>query len=133
MEADIAQLGQACSSFSGLQSFFRGLAVLGAALWGCSTSRGHAGQGRESPCAGRLPADGEASPPGWQAVSGLAHEHRVEGEGMHWKAQLSDSWWASELSVVWGVFYGGPPLLLYPPQHWHLVSSADLPLLSGSL
>ena len=49
MEEDIAWLGRGCSSFSGLQAFSRGLAVLGAALQGCSPSRGQAGQGRESP------------------------------------------------------------------------------------
>ena len=54
------------------------------------------------------------------------------GGGMHWEAQLSDSWWASELAVVWGVFYGGPPLLLYPPQHWRLIFPADPALLPGS-
>ena len=41
--------------------------------------------------------------------------HRVGGGGMHWESELSDSWRASELIVVWGVFYGGPPLLLSPP------------------
>ena len=30
---------------------------------------------------------------------------------MHWEAQLSASWWASELTVVERVFSGGPPLL----------------------
>ena len=74
MEADFAQLGRAYSSFSGLWAFSRGLEVLGAAPWGCSPSRGQAGQGRESPCGGWLPANGEASPLGWQAASGLACE-----------------------------------------------------------
>ena len=32
-----------------------------------------------------------------------------------------------------GVFYGGPPLLLCPPQHWRLVSPTDPALLPGSL
>ena len=40
---------------------------------------------------------------------------------MHWEAQLSDSWRASELAVARGVFCGGPPFLLSPPQHWCLV------------
>ena len=40
---------------------------------------------------------------------------------------------ASELALVWGVFYGGPLLLLYPPQLWCLVSPADPALLPGSL
>ena len=133
MEADVAQLGRACSGFSGLRSFSRGLPVLGAALWGCSPSKGQAGQGRESPCGGQLPANGEASPPGLQAVSGPVCEHGVGGGGMHWEAKPSDSWRASKLAVVWGVFYGSPPLLLYPPQHWCLVSPADPPLLPGSL
>ena len=99
MEADVAWPGRACSSFSGLPSFSRGPVVLGAATQGCGLSRGKAGQGRESLCSGQLPTNGEASPPGWQAVSGPAHEHGVGGWGMHWEAQLSDSWWASELSV----------------------------------
>ena len=72
MEEDIAWLGRGCSSFSGLQSFSRGLGVLGAALQGCSPSRWQADQGWESPCSGQLPANGEASPPGWQSVSGPA-------------------------------------------------------------
>ena len=40
--------GPTCSSFSGLRSFSRGLAVRGAAPQECSTSRGQAGQGRVS-------------------------------------------------------------------------------------
>ena len=90
--------------------------MLGAALRGCISSWGQAGQVRESPCSsGQLPGNGEASPPVWQAVSGPVHEHGVGEGGMHWEAQLSESWWASELAVVLGLFYGGPPLLLYPP------------------
>ena len=133
MEADFAWPGQACASFSGLWAFSRGLAVLGAALRGCSPSRRQAGQGRESPCSGWLPANGEASPPGWQAASGPARALGVGGGGMHWEAQLSDSWRASELIVAWEVFYGGPPFILSLPQHWHLVSPADPALLPVSL
>ena len=59
MEADFAQLGRVCSSFSGLQAFSRGLMVLGTAPWGCSPSRGQVGQGRESPCGSQLPTNGE--------------------------------------------------------------------------
>ena len=70
MEADIARPDRACFSFSGLWSFSRGLVVLGAALQGCSPSRGQTGQFSESPCSGQLPANVEASPLGWQAVSG---------------------------------------------------------------
>ena len=65
--------------------------VLGAALWECNLSRGQAGQGRESPCSGQLPANFEASLLGWQAVSGPVHWHRVSGGGMHQETQLSDS------------------------------------------
>ena len=118
MEADFAWLGQACSSFSGLWSFSRGLVVLGAALQGCSPSRGQAGQFSESPCSGQLPANVEASPLGWQAVSGPVCACSVGVRGMQWEAELCDIWQAIELSVVWGVFYGGPTLLLSPPQHW---------------
>ena len=63
MEADFAWLGRACSSFSGLQAFSRGLGVLDATLQGCSPSRGQADQGRESLCGGWLPSNDEASPP----------------------------------------------------------------------
>ena len=133
MEADFSRPGRACSSFSGLQAFSQGLVVLGAALWACSPSRGQAGQGRESPCGGRLLASVEASPPGWRAALGPMHAQGLGGGEMHWEAQLSDSWQVSELTVVWGVFYGGPPLLLSPPQHWCLVSPADPALLPGSL
>ena len=100
MEADFAQPGQACSSFSGLWAFSRGLAVLVAAPWGCSPFRGQSGLGRESLCGGRLPTNGETSPLGWQAASGLVHVLGVGGEGMHWKAQLSYSQLASELAVA---------------------------------
>ena len=80
MEADFAWSGQACSRFSELWTFSRGLAMLAAAPWGCRPSRGQAGQGRESRCSGQLPTNGEASPPGWQVDSGPAHVHWV-GEG----------------------------------------------------
>ena len=61
--------------------------------------------------------------------------HTLQGRvgGMHRAAQLSASCWASELTVVQGVFYGGLPLLLSPPQHWCLVSPSDPALLPGSL
>ena len=125
--------GWVSTKFSGLRAFSWGLAVLGGALRGCSPSRRQAGQGRECPCVGWFPANGEASPLGWQAALGPACMHRVGGGGVHWEAQLSDSWQASKLTVVWGVFYGSPPLLLPPPQHWCLVSPEDSALLPGSL
>ena len=80
MEADFAWPDQACTTFSGLWAFSRGLVVLGAALWGCSPSQGQAGQGKESPCSGWPPANGEASPLGWQAASSLECVHG-SGEG----------------------------------------------------
>ena len=40
---------QACSSFSGLQVFYQGLVVFGAAPRGCSPSKGQAGQATEAP------------------------------------------------------------------------------------
>jgi len=55
------------------------------------------------------------------------------GEGIHWEELLSTSWWARALGGVQGVFYGSPPLLLFPPQHWHLVSPVGPDLLPGSL
>ena len=86
MEKDFARLGQACSRFPGLQSFSRGLEVMGASLCGFNPSSGQAGQGRGSPCGGHLPANGEASPLGWQAVSDLVHEYGVGVGGMRWEA-----------------------------------------------
>ena len=52
---------------------------------------------------------------------------------MHWEALLSASWQASTHAGTQGVFCGGSPLLLSPPQHWHLVSLACPDLLLGSL
>ena len=50
-------------------------------------------------------------------------KHTVgRGGGIHWVALLSARRQASVLAGVQGVFYGSPPLLLSPPQHWHLVS-----------
>ena len=117
MKADFAQLGRACSILSGLRAFSRGLVVLGTAPRGSSPSSRQGGQVRENPCGGQLPANGEASPPGWQAASGPVCTHRVGGGGMHWEAQLSASWRASELTVEQGLFYISPPLLVSPPQH----------------
>ena len=50
--------------------------------------------------------------------------HKGWWEGMHWEAQLSASYRACKLAVVWGVFYGDPPLLLSPPQHRHRPGSS---------
>ena len=36
---------------------------------------------------------------------------------MHWEAQLSDSWQASKLAVVWGVFYGAHPFFIPLPNN----------------
>ena len=55
------------------------------------------------------------------------------GGGIHWEALFSASWRASSLAGAQGVFCGGPPLLLSPPQHWPLVFPAGPALLPGSL
>ena len=82
-----------------------GLAVLGAALWGCISSRGQAGQGRESSCSGWLPTNGEASPPGWQAASGPVCLGYGEGgcTGKHSfliAGRQVSSLWCGEYSMV---------------------------------
>ena len=59
--------------------------------------------------------------------------HGLGGEGMHWETLLAAGWQASALAVSQEVFYGGPPLLLCPPQHWCLVCPAGPALLSVSL
>ena len=74
---------------------------------------------------------GEASPLGWQVASGQVC--MGWGREVHWEELLSASWQASTLTGAQGVFYGGPPLLLSPPQHWCLVSPVDPDLLPGSL
>ena len=103
MEADVAGPARACSGFSGLRSFSRGLVVLGAAPWSCSPSRGQVGQGRESPCGGQLPTNGVASPPGWQAVSDPAHEHGVREGGYTGKHSFLMA--GGQVSSLWCVEY----------------------------
>ena len=108
MKADFAWLVHACFSFSGLWAFSRGLVMLGAAPQGSSPSGGQEDQERESPCSGRLPANGEASPRGWQAASDQAYVHGVGVGGMHWEALGSflaaggqvSSLWHGEYSIV---------------------------------
>ena len=63
----------------------------------------------------------------------LARRAHSQGGRMLWEALLSASWQASTHAGTQGVFCGGSPLLLSPPQHWHLVSLACPDLLLGSL
>ena len=106
--------------------------MLSAALQGVAPPEGRQARERKAPTVVSFlkmvrPALWDGRPPQ------VRHANGIGGGGMQWEAQLSDSWQASELTVVWGVFCGGSPLLLSPPQHWHLVSPADPALLPGSL
>ena len=66
IEADLHSQAKLVLDFLGCGLFPR--------RWWCWVllSRRQACQGRESPYSGQLPANGEASPPGWQAASGPA-------------------------------------------------------------
>ena len=73
---------------------------------GVAPPEGQASQGRESPCGVQLPANGEASSPGWQAASGLARVCGVEEGGCTGKhsfliagGQVS-SLWCGEYSTM---------------------------------
>ena len=81
----------------GWRQMLHGWAKLVLAFLGCSPFPGgwqcwvlvHGGV---APPGGRQArANGEASPPGWQAVSGPVSEPGVGGGGVHWETQLSDS------------------------------------------
>ena len=71
----------------------------------------------------------------WGQSAGMAGSfwpglHGV-GEGGCAGKLCSASWLASMHSGAQGFFYGGPPLLLSPYQHWHLVSPAPGSLCCG--
>ena len=133
MKADLNSQAEPVLVFLGCRPFPRGWQCWMLLCGGVAPPEGRqARAGKASAVVGFLkmvrPALRDGRQPQVQSV------HTGEGEGrMHWKVQLSDSWWASELTMVWGVFCCGPPLLLSPPQHWHLVSPADPALLPGSL
>ena len=95
-----ARLGRACASFSGLWAFSRGWWCWVLLCGGLAPPEGRqVGAGKAPAVVGFLqmvrPAlwDGR-QPQVWCTV------HRVAGGGMHWEAQLSDSWWTSELTMV---------------------------------
>ena len=131
MEADFPWSAGDCSSISGLWD---------SSSWGCWAllCRGVAppevGQEREGKTLVMLSFPQVVSPALWDGRHPQVRCMRGGGgKRMHWEVLLSASWQASVLSVVQGVFYGGPPLLLSPPQHWCLVSPAVPALLPGSL
>ena len=85
----------------------------------------------ESQSGGWLPNCGEASLPEWAGSFSPGKQGR--GGGMCWEALFSASWQASMQDGAQGLVYGGPCLLLSPPQHWCFISLEGPDLLPCSL